>query len=84
MNPIDDGGPVFPHGQYAVNTENGCRVYEPWPGMTLRDWFAGQASENDIAEHQLDEWGGKLPNVSRECAKYLYADAMLAARKGKQ
>ena len=72
MSAIDTGGPAFPTAR------------EWHDGMTLRDWFAGQASENDIAEHQLDEWGGKLPNVSRECAKYLYADAMLAARKGKQ
>lgn len=32
--PINDGGPAFPN-----NDAHGCA----FPGMTLRDWFAGQA-----------------------------------------
>ena len=80
---INDGGPAFPvpdshHAngqvQYGAN------------GMTLRDWFASQALEDDISEHA----GGWLVKSSkweftREQAKYRYADAMLAARlEGKQ
>lgn len=74
------GGPAFPTkfslpmgGEYQS------------PGMTLRDWFAGQAREKDIMAHQEWVYGddpleGASPVYSREAAKYRYADAMLAER----
>lgn len=31
---MNDGGPAFPHGDRGVN---------PYPGMSLRDYFAAQA-----------------------------------------
>lgn len=50
------------------------------PQMSLRDWFAGQANEQDIAF-----WRGRLVNgefpMTREQARYVYADAMLKARE---
>ena len=64
-------------------------------GMTLRDYFAAKATEEDINAHQegpmveehifSDEDGSKLithrrTRYTREQAKYLYADAMLKAR----
>jgi hypothetical protein len=67
---IDDGGPAFPEPsrswQYASN------------GMTLRDWFAGQA----LAAMEL--WSGVKPSHVGQFADaaYRYADAMIAARKG--
>jgi hypothetical protein len=42
-------------------------------GMTLRDWFAGQALAN--VDHDPD-----LPEIAARAA-YRIADAMLAARK---
>lgn len=64
--PINDGGPAFPVPQYR-NT---------LPGMSLRDWFAGQAlagimanADNGWADHN------ELSNTA-----FIYADAMLAAR----
>jgi hypothetical protein len=47
--------------------------------MSLRDWLAGQASEEDISEHRRN-WPHGTSQPTREEAKYLYADAMLAAR----
>jgi hypothetical protein len=52
--------------------------------MSLRDWFAANASEQDIEEHL----GGKISPktglnincLSREKAKFAYADAMIKAR----
>jgi len=35
-----NGGPAFPITQ--TNPRNGV-ILEHWPGMSLRDWFAGQA-----------------------------------------
>ena len=58
--------------------------------MTMRDWFAAQATEEDIAEYMPTTQGeaavfkdkhGFRP--SREWAKYQYADAMIAAREAK-
>ena len=49
-------------------------------GMSLRDWFAGQASETDIAMHRGSWVAEEKPPYTREEAKYRYADAMLAAR----
>jgi hypothetical protein len=56
-------------------------------GMTLRDWFAGQALTGELVEIGLgDEGAVKLrspENASLMAARaYHMADAMLAARKG--
>ena len=80
MSARDHGGPAFP-------TVAGPTVYST--GMSLRDWFAGQA----IA--QLSETNPNLPGdratawpEPEELAErrarwaYLQADAMLSARKG--
>ena len=64
-------------------------------GMTLRDYFAAKASEEDIKAHQeggvkeqvVDDLNGRKKIVycnvryTREQAKYRYADAMLKARE---
>ena len=72
----DDGGQAFP-GQAVFSPE--CGTLPGWLGMSLRDWFAGQATEKDIEVWQLEaNRAGRM--VSREQAKYLYADAMLQAR----
>jgi hypothetical protein len=51
--------------------------------MSLRDWFAGKATEKDIDAHLYVYAGAHstLLPATREAAKYRYADAMLAARK---
>ena len=60
------------------------------PDMTLRDWLAFNATEQDITN--ANEVVKVLPGIlapsrrffkyTREEARYRYADAMLAARKG--
>jgi hypothetical protein len=85
MSKIEDGGPAFPRVGHewkkripneAVYPTN----YEaPLPGMSLRDWFAGQVMDHMITL-SLDSDGGWSPeNVANGC--YNLADAMLAARK---
>jgi hypothetical protein len=51
--------------------------------MTLRDWFATHATEDDIAEYMPATMGeARLhPNRTRQWARYQHADAMLAARE---
>ena len=79
MKAINDGGPAFPssptcgpNGELYRPVDIGCE------GMSLRDWFAGQATESDVMH-----WRNAVGiGCTREMAKYAYADAMIAARKG--
>lgn len=62
------GGPAFAHG----NPEQGGD-----PGMSLRDWFAGQALE--IALSGASYHGDDYNEAAMKA--YAIADAMLSARK---
>ena len=61
------------------NTETAFPAMTPGgyctPGMTLRDWFAGQALAALIASEVNETWNGDSADA------YMYADAMLAARE---
>lgn len=75
MSNKNDGGPAFP-----VNLEpHECITVDSKPlhGMTLRDWFAGQALPALIAKNSDDRW------TAEEVAQafHHYAGAMLAARE---
>ena len=59
-----DGGPAFPSTHSA-------------DGMSLRDWFAGQALA-DLASVDRDVEMFGVDEVAKEC--YQLADAMLAHR----
>jgi hypothetical protein len=65
--PINDGGPAFPPGDGSEN------------GMSLRDYFAGQALAGALADPTCDLAPIELAKIA-----YREADAMLAAREGKQ
>lgn len=63
-----DGGPAFPvelRGYYAA-------------GMTLRDWFAGQALVGLLAS-DTEKW--PWPAIGAAMRAYDIADAMLNARQ---
>jgi hypothetical protein len=72
---INDGGPAFPFNQYGVR----------YGGMTLRDWFAGQA----LAGQALAAYHEARPDmriITTEAIAdraYSIADAMLRAREVK-
>jgi hypothetical protein len=59
--------PAFPNGAFV-------------PGMTLRDWFAGQALAGLLAGQYAATSHYNLSEVPDEA--YRIADAMLLARKG--
>lgn len=75
---IDDGGQAFPHANpgYDGNWDRRSQI----EGMSLRDWFAGQALAG-MFNHA--GWVNTIDNDQAEAAKraYLIADAMIAARK---
>lgn len=64
---INDGGPVFP-----IPVEDGLNYHG---GMTLREWFAGQALAGILANSNRD---GSTKEYAHDA--YEQADAMLAAR----
>jgi len=63
---IDDGGTAFPAEGIASLGSRYCT-----PGMSLRDWFAGQAMVLVDAELPVDQFAKQT---------YIIADAMLRER----
>lgn len=81
MSDTNDGGPAFPLGDtYVQLPGEAIGRSRGHPGMTLRDWFAGQALCGSIAFPIPGN--EKIPENAARFA-YAYADAMLAARKAK-
>lgn len=90
MSDIDNDGPAFPTDRTAI--------HEAKPGMTLRDWFASQASighDDPHPELATAIMGSDIPNwhadpvaasewwaMAEAKLRYIKADAMIAARKG--
>ena len=70
MKKINDGGPAFPRPQ--AETSQGGNYHQD--GMSIRDWFAGQALAHDYTGDE-----GTDPAKIALWA-YQVADAMLAAR----
>lgn len=73
MSVTNDGGPAFPipgESHPIMGTQPGCC------GMTLRDWFAGQALTGLLADSHCDRSQHSWFAISA----YKFADAMLKAR----
>lgn len=67
---IDEGGPAYPYWNNKENTEH---------GMTLRDYFAGQALAGEVTTFQQSNTEGKEEGIAERC--YALADAMIRACK---
>lgn len=94
MTPPKDGGPAFPlqgDGAYLPNCETAdeapAREFPRNEGMSLRDWFAGQALAGAISNARFQmaladvaDRRGIEPTESVARAAYTLADAMLAVR----
>jgi hypothetical protein len=72
--PIEDGGPAFP-------TQDWQAVGNTHPGMTLRDWFAGQALAGFAANPRMID--SRSPATLEIVSEWSFeaADAMLKASK---
>lgn len=83
MSASNENPPAFPLRGVDSNG-----FYTPYQtGMTLRDWFAGQALGavgDSFPDWQLRAWFGERTGIPREeiraKAAYAIADAMIAAR----
>lgn len=85
MSRIDDGGPAFPRPMSHDGNGSRAEAFSAHEGMSLRDWFAGQALAGMLADPDVGctpEHAHKFVGVVAIEA-YQMADAMLAARKPK-
>jgi hypothetical protein len=77
--PTNDGGPAFPCESYGHR--NGKETTVPAQGMTLRDYFAGQALAGAVGFSPSDPFRRYHQPEDVAAACYRFADAMLAARE---
>jgi hypothetical protein len=79
MSAINDGGPAFPRP--ATKGSSGSIIRESQNGMTLRDYFAGQALAGQLALASSNPFNKyhQPEDVAPSC--YRFADAMLAERE---
>lgn len=80
----DDGGPAFPQFDVVAGERDGHGdVIDAYTtatgGMSLRDWFAGQALSITANEWFFGQTMQQQPQAAAEFA-YAVADAMLAER----
>lgn len=88
---MSDNPPAFPFVRRTKSDGHRTVEAENETGMTLRDWFAGQALSNPTIctgraeEYHLRRWFGECCGImAHEIAAkqaHEYADAMLAERK---
>lgn len=67
---------AFPVPMIEDEEKKGYDVNVNEEGMTLRDWFAGKALQDILANNRL---GGRDDRIAHEC--YNMADAMLKERE---
>lgn len=94
--PIDDGGPAFPgtlgtpgygNSTWTIGPNGDTICVEHNQGLSLRDWFAGNALQGILASETQGD--GLVPSAPLSemlerraaLAAYKFADAMLEARK---
>lgn len=88
MSKQDDGGPAFPRRGLRILDEEGsldrAKSEPSTPGMSLRDWFAGQALSGIWAQMAGVTPEGLCPTeeipLRLARAAYIQAEAMLAER----
>ena len=80
--PINNGGPAFPHegtkDSYIIG-KGPVKIPHTFPGMSLRDYFAGQALAGLVAHNDY----GCISDQDVANGAYDYADAMLEQREVK-
>jgi len=75
----NDGGPAFPVSRGHFTDDWKLLSSDGMPGMSLRDWFAGQALSGLLAYESQ-----RATPTDAAAAAYTAADAMLAEREKEQ
>ena len=74
----NNGGPAFPH-ETVVYDDPEDRAGGKYDGMSLRDYFAAKATEDDI--RAVMSFGESFNDpCDRVAARFRHADAMIAKR----
>lgn len=85
----DDGGPAFPHSSQPLDMQGNpiMENHSEW-GMSIRDWFAGQALKGILAnegltKHLLEFAKNEGTDYHAKIGSHAYAhaDAMIRARQ---
>lgn len=78
----DDGGPAFPELDCFVDQHGEKPAYSAYHGMTLRDYFAGQALAGLCANDGIEFEPVAADKIHPIYARHAYglADAMIAER----
>jgi len=71
---VNDGGPAFPFGQVSETTGQPINGFFN-PGMSLRDWFAGQALSGLMANPSFN---GNILSATTDA--FSAADSMIESR----
>lgn len=74
MSKVNDGGPAFPVTEIERDRHQEVYMHTAMTGMTLRDYFAGQALAAIAHANGLEDLAMRA---------YALADAMLTARDAK-
>ena len=72
-----DGGPAFPSDMLIGN---GVKASKPFSGMSLLDYFAGQALSGFLANPRLGVLSEENPEGQIAMSAYALADAMIKER----
>jgi hypothetical protein len=84
MNKINDGGPAFPIADpFRLDPVTVDEMKRIASGMSLRDWFAGEALKGMLAYPGDESRGSHHNNNTPDgvaAMAYEYANAMLRAR----
>ena len=79
MSATNNGGPAFPQAHHSISVSDAQGARELL-GMSLRDWFAGMALQGELSNPSFDA----ITPQEYASDAYNMADAMLAAREGKE
>ena len=77
---MKDGGSAFPEIT-SERDENGLKDIYSYGGMSLRDYFAGQALLGSLSSSTLTEYTNKSQAECFAVEAYRIADAMIAQRE---
>jgi hypothetical protein len=77
---MNDGGRAFPRSIASFGGDYKSMSQAAGDGMSLRDYFAGQALVGMLSAHKCAAFDGPEA-VPVALAAWKYADAMLAARE---
>ncbi len=79
--PGNDGGPAFPGKSWKKTDPDGFYLHNS-NGMTIRDWFAGTASDESVSRasrEYMEKYS--LVHCTVAEARFFYADAMLKQKE---